>query len=71
MKTKELIPTNHLNDRMYVYPSFAKQAMTSKQVKETLLATDNFVTAAGRGWKLKVKSLGAGMHEVSLIPFES
>lgn len=61
---------NHLEDRMYTYPSFAKQVMTAKQVKETLLATDNFIMACGYGWKLKVSNIGAGMKEVKLIPYE-
>ncbi len=59
---------NHLEDRMYVYPAIAKQVMTTKQVQETLLYTDNFVMAAGRGWELNIRNLGAGMKEVSLKP---
>ena len=64
---KEVQEINHLEDRMYRNPSFATQVMTAKQVKETLLATNNFIMAAGYGWKLKVKNIGAGMKEVSLI----
>lgn len=67
---KTLTQHNHLEDRMYTYPSFAKQVMTTKQVKETLLATDNFIMACGHGWKLKVSNIGAGMKEVSLIPYQ-
>lgn len=54
---------------MYREPGRHKQIMTTKQVQETLLATDNFVMAAGHGWKLKFKGLGAGMQEVELVPF--
>ena len=61
---------NHLDDKMYTYPHIARQVMTSKQVRETLLATDNFIMACGRCWSLKVKNIGAGMKEVSLKPFE-
>lgn len=63
-------PKNHLNDRMYTFPHIAKQVMTTKQVRETLLATDNFIMACGHSWKLKVSNIGAGMKEVKLIPFE-
>lgn len=35
---------NHLKDNMYVFPHIARQVMTTKQVKETLLATDNFIS---------------------------
>lgn len=66
---KDLKPQNHLQSNMYSYPSFAKQVMTTLQVKETLLATDNFIMACGQGWKLKVSNIGAGMKEVKLIPY--
>jgi len=65
--TKELQAINHLANNMYVYPANATQVMTTRQVKETLLATDNFILACGYGWKLKVKNIGAGMKEVSLV----
>ena len=67
---KELQQINHLKNNMYVFPSSAKQIMTLKEVRETLLATDNFIMACGYRWKLKIKNIGAGMKEVSLIKFE-
>lgn len=69
MKT-ELEPFNHLENRMYTFPTIARQIMTTKQVKQTLLATNNFIMACGKGWKLKIENIGAGMKEVRLIPFE-
>ena len=68
---KTLNPQNHLEDRMYAMPSIAKQVMTTNQVKETLLATDNFIMACGHGWKLKISNIGVGMKEVKLVPFEN
>lgn len=70
MKTETDVKSfNHLSHNMYVYPKYARQVMTTKQVKETLLATDNFIMACGHGWKLKIQNIGAGMEEVTLQPF--
>lgn len=66
----ELIAKNHLANNMYSFPAIARQVMTTRQVKETLLHTDNFILACGRCWKLSVKNIGAGMKEVRLKPFE-
>lgn len=63
---KELQSVNHLSDNMYSNPYNASMVMTSKQVKETLLATDNFILACGHGFRLKVENIGAGMKQVSL-----
>lgn len=67
----DYLTMNHLKDDMYKFPHMARQVMTTKQVKETLLATDNFIIACGRSWSLRIKNIGAGMKEVSLKPFES
>lgn len=67
---KELQPQNHLNNNFYVMPSIASQMMTTRQVQETLLDTNNFVSSGGRGYRLKVKNVGAGMKQVSLVPFD-
>lgn len=67
---KEIKAVNHLDDHFYKMPNRAYKVMTTKQVQETLLYTDNFILACGRSWKLKIKNIGAGMKEVSLIPFE-
>lgn len=67
---KELQPINHLANNMYVFPKTARQVMTNQQVKETLLATENFIMACGHGWRLKIENLGVGMKEVTLVPFE-
>lgn len=50
-------------------PGTSRQVMTTKQVKETLQQTENFILACGHGWSLKIKNLGAGMKEVRLVPF--
>lgn len=68
--SKEVESINHLEDRMYRLPHMARQVMTNKQFKETLVDTDNFIMACGRAWKLKAENLGAGMKEVRLIPFD-
>ena len=44
--------------------------MTTRQFKETLLQTENFIMSCGHGWKLKAENLGAGMKEVRLVPFD-
>ena len=67
---KELQPFNHLSNSFYVFPKTARQVMTDKQVKETLLETNNFIMACGLGWRLKIKNIGVGMKEVTLQPFE-
>lgn len=68
-QTKEVTPKNHLIDTFYTSPLLARQVMTTMQVKETMLATDNFITACGRSYSLSVKNIGAGMKEVRLKPF--
>jgi hypothetical protein len=66
---KEITAINHLNDRHYINPGNARQIMTNQQVKETLLYTENFILACGHSWKLKIKNIGVGMKEVTLVPF--
>lgn len=66
----ELKPTNHLNNNMYSFPQSARQVMTTREFKETLMQTENFIMACGRGWKLRAENLGAGMKEVRLVPFD-
>lgn len=61
---------NHLNTNFYTTPAIARQVMTTKEARETIQATENFIMACGRGWSLKVKNIGAGMKEVSLQPFK-
>jgi len=66
---KEVKSINHLEDRMYRNPKTNRQVMTAIQVKETLVYTNNFLTACGDNYQLKVKNIGAGMKEVTLIPY--
>lgn len=67
---KKLTPVNHLEDQHYRQPGLYRQVMTSKQVKETLLYTNNFIMACGHSWKLKIKNIGVGMKEITLTQFE-
>lgn len=63
---KTITPKNHLQDKMYVFPYSARQVMTTKELRETLTATDNFVIACGRSFKICSDRIGAGMVEVFL-----
>lgn len=61
------MPQNHLSGNHYTMPADARSSMTSKQLRETLLATDGWVMASGRAWDIKSKSLGAGVYSVYLV----
>jgi len=60
---------NHLKDNMYRNPETAYQVMTTKQVRETVLCTENYVIACGRGWSLKTTNIVGDLKEVRLVPF--
>lgn len=47
-------------------PDNARSTLTTKQLRETLLATSGFVLACGQGYDIKSKPLGAGVHSVWL-----
>ena len=57
---------NHLSDSFYVQPQIASTTMTTKQLRETLLATDGRILACGYLWDIKNKNLGAGVKRVYL-----
>ena len=59
-ESKNYLPTN-----LYVFPN-AHTTLTRKQLKETLLATDGKVMAAGRLRTIKSKHLGVGVYDVWL-----
>lgn len=63
-KTPESI--NHLRDGFYTTPTFARQVMTTKQVRETLVATQGYALSCGENWRVVTRSIGAGMYEVTL-----
>lgn len=57
---------NHLTDNFYAQPNIAATTMTTKQLRETLLATDGTILACGYLYDIKHKALGAGVHRVFL-----
>lgn len=61
-----VVPKNHLGGEFYSMPRYANTTMTTKQVKETLLATDGWIMARGQGWTIVSKRIGPGVYEVFL-----
>ncbi len=57
---------NHLSNSFYSLPDLARQTMTRKQVRETLLDTTGKILTCGRLRTLSTKHIGAGIYEVSL-----
>lgn len=62
----DIKPYNHLKDSFYTTPKFARQIMTLKQWKETLLQTEGRILSIGETWGLKWRSMGGGMGEVTV-----
>jgi hypothetical protein len=58
---------NHLPDNFYKFGK-ARTTMTSKQLNETLLATDNRFFACGDLYKLVSKKIGPNVYEVTKTP---
>ncbi len=52
------------DDRHWYYKDY-KQRMTTKEWKQILLNEDDTVIFEGRVWRLKARSLGCGVVEVS------
>lgn len=63
-----VIKYNHLKIDFYSMPQSAMTTLTSKELKETLLATDGRIIACGSSWDIISKHLGAGVHRVTLKP---
>lgn len=57
---------NHLNENHYRNPGICKQAMSTRQLKETLLVTNGQVLACGRSWNIKSQKIGPGVYRVCL-----
>ena len=57
---------NHLGDNFYIIPATVNTTMTTKQLKETLLATDGRIISCGNLWDIKSKRIGPGVYRVSL-----
>lgn len=60
---------NHLGACFYNGLDY-RQTMTTKELKETLLETDGFVSIQGQMCELKTKSLGAGVYRVWAEPIK-
>lgn len=60
-------PRNHLPDVFWMKPQTATVTLTTKQVQDTMIATDGVVIANGRLWDIKTKRLAPGVYRVSLV----
>lgn len=58
---------NHLPDAAYAMPGDWSGAMTAKQLRETIAATDGWIMACGYQWDVMSKRLGGGMVRVWLV----
>lgn len=58
--------TNHLPDAAYTMPESWSGTMTTKQLRETLLATGGDILACGWSRDIKSKRLGPGVYRVWL-----
>lgn len=62
----EKVRKNYLVETHYISPGIVHQTMTTKELRETLLATDGTVVAIGYAWEIKNKKLGPGVYKVWL-----
>lgn len=58
--------SNHLRKIFYESPATARQTMTTKDYRETLLVTNQRITVNKETWEIVGKNLGAGVWEVTL-----
>lgn len=65
---KQESPRNHLHEQHYRNPVGHQSTMTTRQLRDTLLATGGFVLACGASWDVKHRYLGAGVNRVWLAP---
>lgn len=56
-------PHNHLPPHFYTMLG-ARTTLTTKQLRETLLATDGWIMARGQMRVIKSKRIGPGVYEV-------
>ena len=61
---------NHLRNNFYTMPRYANTTMTTKELKETLLATDGQILACGYLFEIKNKKIGPGVYRVYLERWE-
>lgn len=57
---------NHLPISFWQIPATASTTLTMKQLRETLLYHEGWLTACGCNWDICSKSLGAGVYRVWL-----
>ena len=55
-----------LRDILVAFPGVRKITATREDVRETLLESDGTMLLRGHLWKIKSKSIGAGIYEVWL-----
>ena len=60
---------NHLNINHYICPGIFYETMKTKQLQETLLATDGTILACGKVWDITSKKTGPGIYKVWLENF--
>lgn len=56
----------HLPETFWTMPKFARTTLTTKELRETLMATDGWLGAAGYVYDLKSKRIGPGVYSVFL-----
>jgi len=67
MPKTQTMPRNHLPDSIYC-SFYASTTMTRKQLKETLLATDGWISVMGSSCDIRSKHLGVGVYKVWAEP---
>ena len=60
------IEKNWLPNMFYAAPNVANTTMTTKELRETLLATNGTIIAAGYLWNINSKKVGPGVYRVTL-----
>ena len=57
---------NHLTENAWRVPHLYQQTMTTRELRETLLATDGQILANGHFWTIESKRIGPGVYRVTL-----
>ena len=60
-----------LSEYFYQKPETAHEIMSTKDFKELMLITQGTMSAQGKIWNIKGKSLGAGLYKVTLTKWKS
>lgn len=59
---------NHLRPPSVILPRQYCQIMTTRELQETLIATEGVIRACGHLWSIKARKLGRREHYVTLSP---